>query len=69
MEELKIVVNQELGVISTNFEEIKKSLSTRMEVYKSLEVTEENKTERKKDIATLRRKRLLYFLKICADYS
>lgn len=55
MNKLQIVVNQEPGVISTNFDEIKAELSTRMEVYKELEVTEENKPERKKDIATLRK--------------
>ena len=30
-------------------------MAEQMEIYKSLEVTEENKTERKKDIATLRK--------------
>lgn len=55
MDELKIVVNQELGVITTNFEEVKGKLLNQMEIYKQLEVTEENKTERKKDIATLRK--------------
>ena len=55
MNELQIIVNQEPGVISTNFEDIKTELSARMEVYKELEVTEENKPERKKDIATLRK--------------
>jgi len=55
MEELRIVVNQELGTISTNFEEVKTEFTNQMQVYKELEVTEENKTERKKDIATLRK--------------
>lgn len=55
MNDLQIIVNQKQGIISTNFEEIKKELSTQMEVYKELEVTEENKPERKKDIATLRK--------------
>lgn len=55
MNELQIIVNQEPGVISTNFEDIKAELSARMEVYKEMEVTEENKPERKKDIATLRK--------------
>lgn len=55
MNELQIQVNQKPGVISTNFEEIKTELSTQMQVYKELEVTEDNKPERKKDIATLRK--------------
>ena len=55
MNELQIMVSQQPGAISTNFGEIKDSLSTQMEIYEELEVTEENKTERKKDIATLRK--------------
>lgn len=55
MNELKIVIDQKPGVISTNFMEIKEQLSAQMEIYKELEVTEVNKVERKKDIATLRK--------------
>lgn len=55
MQELKIVVNQTSSVIDTNFEEVKVALVEQMEVYKSLEVTEDNKKERKADIATLRK--------------
>ena len=55
MNELQIVVEQKQGVISTNFEDIKKELSAQMQVYKELEVTETNKPERKRDIATLRK--------------
>ena len=55
MNELQINVNQQAGVISTNFGEVKEALLAQMEVYKELEVTEENKAERKKDIATLRK--------------
>jgi hypothetical protein len=55
MNKLQIQVNQKPGVITTNFEDIKAELSAQMEVYKELEVTEENKPERKKDIATLRK--------------
>ncbi|HBI71648.1 MAG TPA: hypothetical protein DEG06_05175 [Lachnospiraceae bacterium] len=55
MNELQIRVNQKPGVITTNFEDIKAELSTQMDVYKELEVTEDNKPERKKDIATLRK--------------
>ncbi len=55
MNELIITVKQQPGVISTNFAEIKDALAVQMQVYKELEVTEENKPERKKDIATLRK--------------
>ena len=55
MKDLQIVVNQKQGVITTNFEEVKETLTEQMAIYKELEVTEENKTERKKDIATLRK--------------
>ena len=55
MNELQIVVNQQQGTITTNFDEVKETLTEQMAIYKELEVTEENKTERKKDIATLRK--------------
>jgi hypothetical protein len=55
MEEFKIVVSQELGTISTNFDDVKSSLQEQMEIYKQLEVNEINKAERKKDISTLRK--------------
>ena len=55
MNELQIVVNQQQGTITTNFEKVKEILAEQMEIYKELEVTEENKTDRKKDIATLRK--------------
>lgn len=55
LESLAIVVSQQKGVISTNFEDIKVALSAQMQIYKELEVTEANKPERKKDVATLRK--------------
>lgn len=55
MEELNVVVQQTPGVITTNFEELKAALKEQMQIYKELTVTEENKAERKKDIATLRK--------------
>lgn len=55
MNELQIIVNQQQGKITTNFDEVKEALIEQMEIYKELEVTEDNKTERKKDIATLRK--------------
>jgi len=55
MNDLEIVVNHKLGVLTTNISDIEAALTDQMEVYKALEVTEQNKPERKKDIATLRK--------------
>ncbi len=55
MNELQIVVDIKPSLISSNFNEIKSSLSEQMQVYKELEVTEANKVECKKDVATLRK--------------
>lgn len=55
MQELQIIVNQQTGIITTNFDDVKQALASQMEIYKSLDVTEENKAERKKDVATLRK--------------
>lgn len=55
MNELQIVVDIKPSLISTNFEDIKSTLSEQTQVYKELEVTEDNKVERKKDVATLRK--------------
>lgn len=55
MQELQIKINQQQGIITTNFDEIKASLTEQMQAYEELEVTEANKAERKNDIATLRK--------------
>jgi hypothetical protein len=55
MQELQIKINQQQGVITTNFDEIKANLADQMKIYDELEVTEANKAERKKDIAVLRK--------------
>lgn len=55
MQELQVIVKQKPAEISFNFDEIKQNLSERLEIYKSMEVTEEVLTDRKKDIATLRK--------------
>ena len=55
MQELQIKVNAKPGVITFNKDEIKEVLIGQMEVYKNLPVSAENRTERKKDIATLRK--------------
>jgi hypothetical protein len=55
MNELQVIVNQKPAEITFNFDEIKVNLSEQMEIYKTMEVTEEVLVERKKDIATLRK--------------
>lgn len=55
MNELKISVNSSVGTITTNFEDLKDQLRVQMKVYKELSVTSDNKAERKKDVATLRK--------------
>lgn len=55
MEEKTILISQQAGVINTNFEDLKTDIAAQMQIYEELEVTEDNKTERKKDIATLRK--------------
>lgn len=54
MNELQVIVTQKPAEISFNFNEIKQGLSEQMEIYKSMEVTEEVLAERKKDVTTLR---------------
>lgn len=55
MNELQVIVTQKPAEISFNFDEIKQGLSEQMEIYKSMEVTEDVLVERKKDVATLRK--------------
>lgn len=53
--ELQIVVQQEVGAISWNFEEIKPALASMMKDYEGLVYTEENVKVAKNDIAFLRK--------------
>lgn len=55
MNELQVIVTQKPAEISFNFDEIKQGLSEQMEIYKSMEVTEDVLVERRKDVATLRK--------------
>ena len=55
MNEPQVIVTQKPAEISFNFNEIKQGLSEQMEIYKSMEVTEDVLVERKKDVATLRK--------------
>lgn len=55
MNELEVKVKQTPGKIEANFKEIKLALENQMQAYEALEVTEDNLTERKADVATLRK--------------
>lgn len=46
---------KQADIVFENFEEIKTALEEQMEIYNSLEVTEEGKQAAKKDVATLRK--------------
>ena len=53
--ELQVKVNQKLGVIDFNYEEMKQELSEKMEQYNDIVVTADTKTVAKKDVAELRK--------------
>lgn len=54
MSDFQVTIKQPV-VITGNFGEMQDELATMMQAYAGLEVTEENLTERKKDVATLRK--------------
>lgn len=55
MQDLEVVVKQTAGKIDCNLDEIKEAIAVQMTAYTSLEVSEDNIAERKKDLATLRK--------------
>lgn len=55
MEKLQIQVSQTAGTISTNFEDVEKSLKEVLANYKGIVVTEDTVKESKKDVAELRK--------------
>lgn len=55
MQDLEVVVQQTAGKIDCNLDEIKEAVAIQMSAYTSLEVSEDNIAERKKDLATLRK--------------
>lgn len=55
MQELKLRITQTPGIIECNFEELKKELVDHLEIYENMPVSLENKAERKKDLAMLRK--------------
>lgn len=50
MNELQVNVAIEKGIINTNFDALKANIAEQMQVYKELEVTDNNKAERKKTL-------------------
>lgn len=55
MNELQVVVNQNVGKIEFNYEEIKAELQARMDLYKDAVFTEDSKDIAKKEVAALRK--------------
>lgn len=54
-EKFEVVVQQQVGVIQWNFEQLKEALSEKMKEYEGLVYTEDNVKVAKADIATLRK--------------
>ena len=59
MEELQIMVSSTKGAITTNFEDIRKSLVAVLDDYKGIIVTEDTVKKSKKDVAELRKMKAL----------
>lgn len=57
MQKLELTINQTMGVITGNFDDIKKSLETEMAVYETKQFAEEDKQKAKGDLADLRKLR------------
>lgn len=55
MEEIGVVVSQEVGKITWNFEEIKEKLSKELEIFKKTVYTDDTIKSAKTDVATLRK--------------
>lgn len=55
MEELKLQITQTPGNIECNFDELKETLADHLKIYEGMPVSLENKAERKKDLAMLRK--------------
>ncbi|MBD5504627.1 MAG: DUF1351 domain-containing protein [Lachnospiraceae bacterium] len=55
MNEISVVVKQEPGKVSWNFEEIKKTLENELEVYRTTAYTDATIKNAKRDVATLRK--------------
>lgn len=55
MQELTVRVDQQVGTIHFNYEEIRDMLAQQMEAYKDVQFSEETKAQAKSEIATLRK--------------
>lgn len=55
MEELKLQITQTPGNIECNFDDLKETLADHLKIYEEMPVSLENKAERKKDLAMLRK--------------
>ena len=55
MEELRLEVQCDPGILNCNFDKVEDALRNQMQAYEELEVTEANLAERKKDVTTLRK--------------
>lgn len=55
MAELAVQVNQKIGNIQFNYEEIKETLAAQMELYKDAQFSEDTKKDAKKEVAALRK--------------
>lgn len=55
MEEISVVVQQEVGSISWNFEDIKKNLASQLEIFKKTVYTDDTIKSAKSDVANLRK--------------
>lgn len=53
--ELQVKINQKLGIIDFNYEEMKQKLEIKMEQYSDIVVTTDTKVIAKKDVASLRK--------------
>lgn len=55
MNELQVKIDQEIGVIQFNYQEIKESLAAKMALYKDAKFTEDSKTVARAEVASLRK--------------
>lgn len=55
MSELQVIVNQEIGKIDFNYQEVKTMLAEKMSLYKDAVFTEDSKKFAKSEVATLRK--------------
>ena len=57
MNEISVIVEQTQGLVSANFEEVKRQLYVQMDEYRGMVYTEDSVKSAKEDVATLRKVR------------